>query len=33
MGFDHFSINTWNYDNTFSDRVLTIMSDEEKQEF
>lgn len=33
LDFSFFSINTWQYDSSYSDRVLSIMSNEEKEEF
>ena len=33
LDYSFFSINTWQYDSSYSDRVLSIMSNEEKEEF
>ena len=33
LDFSFFTINTWQYDSSYSDRVLSIMSNEEKEEF
>ena len=33
LGYSFFTMNTWNYDSSYSDRVLSIMSSEEKEEF
>ena len=33
LGFDHFSINTWQYVSNYSERAWNVMSDSERVEF
>ena len=33
LDMSFFTINTWRYDSSYSDRVFSIMSNEEKEEF
>ena len=33
LDYSFFTNNTWLYDSSYSDRVLSIMSNEEKEEF